>query len=307
MRSPSVTAEPGLAPTAGLTAYQAKVLDMRRSPYIDFPAHVHIETLSLCNARCTFCPYPGLERRGHRMPDALITKILDDLRDIPRILPFQLSPFKVNEPFLDTRLFDILHAIEEKLPHATITLTTNASPVTEATLDRLARVKNLGYLWISVNDHRPTEYEATMGLPWARTQERLAMIHARRAAGTLTCRVVLSRVGDGSAVDGEFCTWVVRHYPAFEPSVFRRGGWLGQVDATTGAVPDVACVRWFDISIISTGTVAHCCMDGRAAWPIGDVARQHVLEVYNSPPYRTLRERALTRLDVSPCRTCTFL
>lgn len=307
MRSATLTVPPSLDTTAALSGYQAQVLEKRQSPYLDYPAHVHLETLSLCNARCSFCPYPGLERRGHRMPDALIDKILGDLQDIPRILPVQVSPFKVNEPFLDTRLFDILAAIEAKLPQATITLTTNASPVTEATLDRLALVRNLGYLWISVNDHRPAEYEATMGLPWTRTRERLAMIHARRAAGALTCRIVLSRVGDGTPADAEFCDWVVRHYPGFEPSVFQRGGWLGQVETATGAVPNVGCVRWFDISITATGTVAHCCMDGRAAWPIGDVNRQHVLEIYNGPSYRALRERTLTRLDAAPCRTCTFL
>ena len=306
MTTESATAEPVEAGPA-LAGYQAKVLDMRRSPYLDYPAHVHMETLSLCNARCNFCPYPGLERKGHRMPDALIEKILDDLRAIPRILPFQLSPFKVNEPFLDSRLFDVLAAIEAKLPHATITLTTNASPLTEAALDGLARVKNLGYLWVSLNDHRPAAYEATMGLPWERTQQRLAMLHARRRAGALAGRVVLSRVGDGTRADAEFCDWVVRRYPGFEPSIFRRGGWLGQVETATAAVPDVGCTRWFDLSITSTGTVAHCCMDGRAEWPIGDVTTQHALEIYNAPHYRALRERALTRLQASPCRTCSFL
>jgi radical SAM protein with 4Fe4S-binding SPASM domain len=79
------------------------------------------------------------------------------------------------------------------------------------------------------------------------------------------------------------------------------------VETTAGIVPDVGCTRWFDLSITSTGTVAHCCMDGQAAWPIGNVATQHALEIYNAPHYRLLRERALTRLEASPCRTCTFL
>lgn len=306
MSRESLTAEPVEAGPA-LADYQARVLDLRRSPYLDYPAHVHLETLSLCNARCGFCPYPGLERQGHRMPDALIDKILGDLAAIPSILPFQLSPFKVNEPFLDPRLFDVLAAVEARLPHATITLTTNASPLTEAVLDRLGRVKHLGYLWVSLNEYRPAAYEALMGLPWERTQARLGMLHARRRAGALAGRVVLSRVGDGSPADTEFCDWVVRHYPGFEPSIFRRGGWLGQVETPTPAVPDVGCVRWFDLSVTSTGRVAHCCMDGRAEWPIGDVTTQHALDVYNAPPYRALRERALTRREARPCGTCSFL
>ena len=154
---------------------------MRKSPYLDFPAHVHLETNALCNAACNFCPYPTLERKGVKMPDALIAKIIEDLRDIPSTLPFQLSPFKVNEPFLDTRLFSILAQINERLPNASLTLTTNASALTEKQLARLGRVRNLAYLWISMNDHRAAEYEATMKLPYRRTLERMRMIHAARA------------------------------------------------------------------------------------------------------------------------------
>jgi len=123
------------------------------------------------------------------MPYALISKIIEDLRDIPHTLPFQLSPFKVNEPFLDTRLYSILTQINERLPNASLTLTTNATPIT---------------------------------------------------------------------------------------------------------------------SITATGIVAHCCMDGAAKYPIGDVSRQHVLELYNAPAYRRLREHTARRQDAEPCNRCSF-
>jgi hypothetical protein len=48
-------------------------------------------------------------------------------------------------------------------------------------------------------------------------------------------------------------------------------------------------------------------MDGQAQWPIGDVTRQHVLEIYNAPDYRRLREQIVSRRQVSPCDTCTFM
>ncbi|HWG43726.1 MAG TPA: tetratricopeptide repeat protein [Gemmataceae bacterium] len=292
---------------AQLQAYQERVDRMRQSPYMDYPAHVHLETMAVCNASCNFCPYPTLERKGATMPLELIEKVLDDLKAIPRELPFQLSPFKVNEPFLDRRLFYVLDLCNDKLPQATLTLTTNASPLTEKKLEQLAEVKNLDYLWVSLNDHRPAEYEATMGLSFGRTLERLEMLADKKTAGKISFRVVLSRVGDGTATDAEFCRWVGERFPQFQSSVFRRGGWLGQVEGTVGEVPDVACTRWFDLSIAATGVVAHCCMDGQAKWPIGDVTRQHVLEIYNAPHYRRLRERTLSRAEAEPCNGCTFL
>ena len=79
---------------------------------MDFPAHVHLETQAVCNADCSFCPSSALRRSGVEMPDALIAKVIDDLTAIPRTLSFQLSLFKVNEPLLDVRLFDILRPLQ---------------------------------------------------------------------------------------------------------------------------------------------------------------------------------------------------
>jgi hypothetical protein len=296
-----------LQQVAPYVAYQESFLQKRATPYMDYPSHVHMETLSVCNAACSFCPYPGLDRKGNRMTDELIEKILGDLKDVPAHIPFLLSPFKVNEPFLDNRLFDILDAINQKLPNASIALTSNASPITEEKLGRLARVRGIQYLWLSVNDHRPEHYEATMRLPFARTLERLDMIHRKVAAREIAFPIVLSRVGDKTQSDADFAQWVQRCYPLFRANVFPRGGWLGQVDLLLGPVPVTACHRWFELSITSSGVVAHCCMDGQAKWPIGDASRQHVLEIYNAPEYRRLREGMMTRLDAEPCNTCTFL
>jgi radical SAM protein with 4Fe4S-binding SPASM domain len=290
-----------------LAAYQHSVEQMRASPYLDYPAHVHLETMAQCNAACSFCPYPTLERQGTKMDADLIAKVIDDLTAIPRALPFQVSPFKVNEPFLDVRLFDVLRLINDKLPQASITLTSNASALTDKQLAKLGAVRNLGYLWISFNDHRPEFYERTMKLDYARTIQRLVRLHRLVMTGELKLRVVVSRVGDGSPDDLAFCHWVKARFPRFEVSVFQRGGWLGQVATALPDVPDVGCIHWFDVSITATGKVAHCCMDGQAQWPIGDVRTQHVLEIYNAPDYRRLRERTLSRRDATPCSTCTFL
>ena len=291
----------------GLRDYQARVNQMRATPYMDYPAHVHIETLARCNAACTFCPYPELNRKGAQMPTELVEKIIDDLTELPRRLPFQLSPLKVNEPFLDPRLFDILRSCNQRLPNAGISLTSNGTPLTEKKIEELAQIENVISLCISMNDHRPQAYEATMKLPYERVLERLRMIHAKLENGQFNQSVILSRVGDGSTIDDQFRKWVGQQFPRFGAIVMQRGGWLGQVDTHIGQVPNVGCIRWFEISIAATGSVAHCCMDGQAQWPIGDVNEQHVLDIYNSPSYRNLRERTLTRNETAPCRGCTFL
>ena len=126
--------------------YNQNVSNLKNSVYLDFPAHVHLETFAKCNASCNFCPYPQLDRIGEKMGDELIQKIISDLEEIPKNVPFQLSPFKVNEPFLDTRLFDILDMIQNRLPNASVTLTSNASPITEKKIKQLNRLNNINYL-----------------------------------------------------------------------------------------------------------------------------------------------------------------
>lgn len=290
-----------------LINYQANITRLKSTPYLHYPNHVHIETMAVCNATCTFCPYRVMERKGTRMSDALLQKIITELGEIPQGLPLQISPFKVNEPFLDERLFDILHEINSRVPNGAITLTSNASVIDETILTRLAVVQRLSYLWISLNEYREAEYKQIMGLPFARTLESLQLIHRAKSEGRLPCRVVLSRVGDGSSDDREFCNWVTANFPLFEISIFPRGGWLGQAGMKQEAVLPVGCARWFELSITASGKVAHCCMDGTCAWPIGDVNTQHLLEVYNAPHYRHLREHCMTRQQAEPCSQCGFL
>ena len=288
--------------------YHLKVMNMRNSNFKEYPAHVHLETYTQCNAACNFCPYPDLERQGKKMSDELIDKIISDLQDIPRTHQFQLSPFKVNEPFLDNRIFGLLEKVNDCLPNASVTLTTNSTPLTEEKLLRLGAFDKLEYLWVSFNDHRKSFYEQTMNLPYERTVSRLDMMHSKKEEGVLKTRVVLSRVGDGSTADPEFKNWVKENYPLFETSVFQRCDWLGQVDSDpTVLPPDMGCIRWFDVSIMSSGIVAHCCADGKGDFPIGDVNKSHILEIYNEPLYRKLRESTTSRLTVEPCRGCNFL
>jgi len=290
-----------------LQDYQRKVDGLRQSPYLEYPLHVHLETFAHCNATCDFCPYTEMARKGTRMDMDLIDKVIKDLEDIPKDVEFQFSPFKVNEPFLDARLFDIIARINDRLPNADISITSNASPITDKILERLVEVKKLEDLWISANDHRPDEYERVMGIPFERTKKRFDNIHRWKEDGRFEAPVILSRVSDGSPADQGFADWVRETYPLFKLNLTRRGDWLSQVETDAFPIPDVGCIRWFDIVITATGEVAHCVMDGKSEHPLGNVRDTHVLEIYNSQPYRSLRETRANRLGGTPCGQCGFL
>ena len=35
--------------------YEVRILQKRHSPYMEYPSHVHLETMAYCNAACGFC------------------------------------------------------------------------------------------------------------------------------------------------------------------------------------------------------------------------------------------------------------
>lgn len=280
---------------------------MRESAYIQYPSEVHIETHAICNAKCSFCPYPTMDRKGDRMPDTLIDKIINDLKAIPSNLPFTISPFKVNEPFLDKRIFDICEKINNELPNARLRLFTNGSPLTEKIVEKIAAIRNVTHLWISLNASEEKAYEALMQLPFYKTIEKLDMLHKRVEAG-YPHPVLVSRVVDGSTADNAFRKFLGERYPLFTCYMIKRDDWTGQVEAVVRQrVPPIGCVRWYEVSIMASGKVALCCMDGEGKHVIGDVSKQSVLEIYNNLEYRKLRQFTFSRLAAaSPCDTCAY-
>jgi sulfatase maturation enzyme AslB (radical SAM superfamily) len=278
----------------------------RLSNNLNFPSHVSFETFAKCNATCSFCVYPDMERIGQKMPDSLIEKIINDLTEIPRDFRFQLSPLGVNEPFLDKRIFSILEKIENKLPNADITITSNSIPLNQSNIERLS-VHKLNYLWLSVVDHRKEIYEEKMKLSYETMLSRLEAIHNAKFNKILDTRIVVSRLIDNDIHDLEFKNFINQRFPLFEVSLWPYATWLNSTtNAATSEINDVPCFHWFGIRIDANGIVQHCCMDGNSNYPWGDVNKNSVLEIYNSEAYLSLRKNIFSRKDVIPCNTCNL-
>lgn len=275
---------------------------LRTSRYVDYPLQVNIETLALCNAKCNFCQYPDILRKGDEMPDDVIRKILGELCATPTDLPFTVTLAGVSEPFLDKRIFDHIAYINETLPHANVAINTNGAPLNERNIERLAKLK-IAWMGISVNDYRKAEYEESMKISYDRTIGVLDMLHAKRKSGEIPFNVGVTRAGDGSIHDLHFIDWVQTAYPALTRNYSPQFSWVGE--ASSALAPMAGCTHWFDITVRSSGQVAFCCIDGHIAFPRGDLKTQNILEVYNAPEYRRLRVTHVTRREIDQCRTCS--
>jgi MoaA/NifB/PqqE/SkfB family radical SAM enzyme len=275
---------------------------LRATRYVEYPLAVNIETLALCNAACHFCQYVEIERKGDRMPDDLVVKIINELAEVPSDLPFTITLAGVSEPLLDHRIYDHIALINQKIPHAHVAINTNGAPLTDENIERLTRL-NIAWMGVSVNDYRKEEYERSMQIPYDRTIEVLTRLQEKRRTGEISFNVGVTRAGDGSIHDLRFIEWVQQNFPALSRNFSPQFSWVG--DAPVIPAPAVGCTHWFDITVRSTGQVAFCCIDGHILHPWGDLRNQHILEVYNSPAYKMLRQSKKTRPQIDYCRNCT--
>lgn len=287
-------------------AYVAHLERLRDSRYIDFPNQVGIESRALCNASCEFCPYPTLKRKGDRMSDALLEKILTELEEIPPDLSFDVNLARVNEPFADRRVFEIMSEVNRRTPQANLWLFTNASPLAPGVVEKLRSVRNITVFVVSFNEHRAEHYERVMGIPFDRTVRNLDTLHEAHESGALPFTPMISKVGDGTVADNAFLEWVSARWPRFERRVTRRFEWFDGAAGTNAiGVPSVGRWQWFHLPILASGKVAHCCIDheGDHAW--GDANQAHILDIYNQPLRRALRLRTPDRHEVEACRDCS--
>jgi pyruvate-formate lyase-activating enzyme len=295
-------------------ATAAKVdFSLLRQSYMDYPRHVHIETVGMCNARCSFCPNGVMARRGKKMSDALFHQIVSDLRQIPSQIPFDISPFKVNEPLLDAQIFERMRYLTEQLPNAVLTFTSNFSLANEEAIERLSEIPRIDGLWVSLNSLEPEEYQQWMGLPLERTVRNVCHLLEVNRRKPFVSQIALGRVADDSEGDVRFVHAVRREFAEFESgreyqiAFLRRGQWMGHAKSSFTSFDALPCQRWFELSITCTGEVAFCCMDGLCRHPLGNVKEQSVLDVYNDPAYKEVRSHCPARCYVDPCVGCSFL
>lgn len=270
------------------------------NPYLHQPREVAIETLALCNARCTFCPYPTIERQGARMPDELLSRLMDELATFDHA--FSFTPFKLSDPLIEPRIEAILARLAH-IPMASLRLFTNGQALTEAKLRAIAGVRNVEHLWVSLNEIDAQRYREVMGLDLRITLRNLDRLHDHVVAGSFGHKVIVSAVGTERT---DVVAFIQGRWPRFETWRVTRNSWLGFTEAETTEVPDTTCGRWWEINIHADGKVALCCQDADARFAIGDVTTQTILEVYNSWYFKERRQKLLSRRQVPVCRTCTY-
>jgi len=279
------------------------VNDYKNSRHVDYPSHMIIETLARCNAACSFCQYPEILRKGEKMEMETIDNILDQLQAwLPSDLQFLVVYTGLNEPFLDKRIFDIMHKTKEKLPHALLQINSNGTPLTKDNIERLSDAP-IHSMSISLNEIKKERYEEVMKIPFDKTMKIIENVAEAVDKGKIPFPMGLTRAGTRTIEDLEFIEWCETKYPQLTRYFSPIFSWLGD-EPPLGTVPNIGCPHWYELTIRADGQVAYCCLDGHIKHPKGNIHTTSLKEIYNAPENRRLREEAPSRKDVSVCANC---
>src|SRR5437867_9296978 len=138
---------------------------------------VHIETTNVCNARCTMCSYPIMQRPKGYMSDQLYLKILRDCAEM-RVADVNLQ--YLGEPLLDQKICDRIR--EAKEYGFRVQMVSNASLLDEAKARGLL-ASGVDELRISMDGFTPKTFEdIRVGLKFEKVKgnvERFLDLRAR--------------------------------------------------------------------------------------------------------------------------------
>lgn len=283
-----------------------------RGQHMHYPRLIHLETSGRCNAKCNFCPHPGLDRKFDEMSDTLFEKIVNEASTFPCDNFHGFVMHAVNEPFMDRKIFDRLAFINEKVPNAQIGINTNMNVMHKMFFERIRKIRGLSDWNISLNAANKKEYDEVMQLDFDRTISNVRkLLSENRETRFFDGIITLSRVKTHDERDAQFEEQCKEIFPkstfgdGYKTALLGRANWLGEFpQALPRFMHFYPCHQWTSLTIHCDGKVPHCCVDAKAQFPFGDLNSQTILEVYNGPYWQHLRQTVPRRDFVFPCGTC---
>lgn len=275
---------------------------------------VSLETHTVCNQTCYFCPVSIAPRAAESMPDSLFGSIVHQLTAFRTTLEAVfLSSY--NEPTIDPRLVEHSHHLmRENLP---VALNTNATGLTPARVDQLASVGTLRLLSVNLSTLDRERYVRERGSDHLDLVLRNLDYARDRAVASETVIVVL---GTGDATHHrDFETIRARFSGSrFQVQLHRIMDRAGRLSIglkpngephRLGGCENLGSRPLQHLHITPAGLCVFCCEDYDENYVVGDLRTMSIRDVLEGEALAGLRRWAYG-LDEAPedfiCRQCIF-
>ncbi len=271
----------------------------------NFPRIVQIQTTSYCNASCTICPYPTVQKNlvHGLMDDATFKKIIDECasHNVHRIIPYLM-----NEPLADPKIIERIRYIKEKNPNAYVSISTNASLLTREKAEQLVE-SGIDSVGISFQGIGKEEYERIMNLDYDATLARLD--YFLNLPRPKTMEVIINQVVKNAEIDTIRKFWKGRNVDTvYVGTYISRAGFMGgsrRAEKLRGCFDDDRPLK--QIFFLYNGDAILCCMDWKQEIVLGNVKDQTISDIWNNRKYNKIRDIVYNNcqvLDDFICKRC---
>jgi pyruvate-formate lyase-activating enzyme len=286
-----------------------------------FPKFIQIETISLCNARCTMCTINSWVRARNYMPDELFARLVKEIAAHSNWVE-QVTLQLGGEPLLDRKLEQRARELKEAGVRS-IAFTSNASLLTE---ERARSILACGVdiIDFSVDGASAETFDSIrLGLSYETVRDNiLRFIALRDGAGSdiqIRVRMVV-QPGNAGELDEFVAFWqpkLGRHDSVLGRFLNRWTTWHEDLAVIDGshlrakpALPTfdhLPCLSPFaTLVVLVDGRVPLCCLDYNAETPMGTLETSSISEVWRGAAFEAVRSRHLKsgRKSMEVCHGC---
>ena len=278
---------------------------MIRKEALEFPKSILIETYSLCQGECKFCPYKEL-RSGKEQTMLTTEKFLELLYEISQYGISRLTLFNNNEPLLDKRIYGFVKVSREMLPNVEIGLSSNGRAITKDVLYRLIG-SNLSTLYISIPCVNREDYKNVMDVYPDRLFELLDSIEDEKLLKMVRIAVPITKYLDEDAMMQRFnkftvCIWNLEYKASW--GIGKKINEVAREDSIAGL-----CDRPMDQAVISSnGDVLICCRDWQGQNVVGNVYNSGLYDIWHSEPMQKIQNLIAqgNYSEIECCKDCAM-
>lgn len=274
-----------------------------------FPNYIVIETTNSCNLDCVMCPRGTMKRKVGFMDFALFRKIIDEIEGKTEFIYLHFF----GEPLLHDKLLDFIDYSAGK--GMTVAFSTNGCFLNEEMADLLIASK-LDMLIISIDSIAPETYgKIRVHGDYANTMKHIDAFLGKyqKAKPTLNVALQLIRMNlNEHEVDAFKAKWAIEsginvvvkslHNYANQVEGLDALGYKEQV-----VEKDRRCVEnWRSLVVGWDGIVVPCCNDYDYKYPLGDVNKNTLQDIWNSVNMKNMRriQNEGRQSELALCNSC---
>lgn len=303
---------------------------LRTGKVIDFPLVLQIQTQSLCNGRCSICPYSLVSKKldQGKMSWNLFAKMANEAARAHSLstVIFDLQ----NEPLLDKRIFEWIGYFKSINPDKYCTIVTNGESLDKFSAAEIVR-SNLDCLVVSLNAHSKGMYESInnglnfdtvmnnistlMSNPSIKSRLILSFVHTKQNEPELRTATKYWK-SQGVQVDVVELTnraGSLKNYEGIKPKTnFQNIPVISRVwaDLVTSVRKATGCeIPFYQMNILFNGDSIICCHDWNRDMIVGNVEMNSLGEVWNSEEMNEIRRLVLRKEynQIDACQDCSFV